>query len=765
MKLSIYNTFRIVLLAGMLLCAGHFRSAAQQYAVKVQVQLLQPVSPQLANLYSGTQPRMIITLLNIDLQKPSLSVRLRLTIKGGNAMLRNKDYGYYPSIQLDAGVPLRLTLDDLAPYFQISNLDATGISPSQLLENSRLPDGYYTFCVEVVEVNSGQVISASALGCSSPVWISTSQPPLLNLPLKGGGIAYREPLNLTFNWTPRHMSSANAAFQTEYEFTLSELWDTTIPPEAAFLNTAPLYQTITPATTLLYGPAQPQLIPGKRYAWRVKAKAKMGIDEYDVFLNNGYSEIYTFILQEDCQPPQQVLATVEKNVVTVSWLPQPKMSEYIVEYRESRDDAEWFNVKTSEDHVAIYDAIPGRSYEYRVGGYCVAETKTMGDLHGFKMPAKDSSVNKNCGLLPDIKLANQTAIKELKNGDQIMAGDFPVRLMTVSGAGTFQGTGYVMIPFLSDAKIKVKFNNITVNTNRQLLTGLILTTFDSLETQVVKVGDVIQAVKDLGSVVIDLAHLSIDADYILVKEMADEIRKIAEDELPQELKDKAIKAADKLENSKKEYDEAEKEYENATTPEEKAAAKDKMDKAKETFEEAKKEVDAIEKEKAKLVDVVTDLMVKAIRNLKKKYDQEKRTATESTLTKTRKELNELIAATKKALLNGAEIPADGAISPDAAIIFIDSTGVSGADDSDFSRLSEAYKKAEQEQNKLTAIDIFDRDITNKEYYNLLVQIFRINGAHLVDFINEEKKNNKTEAQIVDELSEKVENLIIELLSK
>ncbi|UPK71821.1 fibronectin type III domain-containing protein [Chitinophaga filiformis] len=766
MKISIHHTFRIALLAGMLLCAGYFRSAAQQYPVKVQVQLLQPVSPQLANLYSGTQARLIVTLLNTDLQKPSLSVRLRLTIKGGNALLRNKDYGYYPSLQLDAGIPLRLSMDDLAPYFQLNNLDASGISPSQLLQNSRLPDGYYTFCVEVIEMNSGQLVSNSNLGCSPPAWISTSQPPLLNLPLKGGGVAFREPLNITFNWTPRHMSSANAAFQTEYEFTLSELWDTTIAPEAAFLNTPPLYQTTTAATTLLYGPAQPPLIPGKRYAWRVKAKAKVGIDEYDVFLNNGYSEIYWFVLQENCQPPQQVLATIEKNIVTVSWLPQPKMSEYIVEYREAnKDDAAWFNVKTTDDHVAIYDAVPGRSYEYRVGGYCVAETKTMGDLHGFKMPAKDTALNKNCGLLPDIKLANQEPIKELKNGDQIMAGDFPVRLMTVSGAGTFQGTGYVMIPFLSDAKVKVKFNNITVNTSRQLLSGVIQTTFDSLETQVAKVDDVVQAVKDLGSVVIDLAHLTIDSDYLLVKELADEIRKLAEDELPQELKDRIVKAADNLEKAKKDYDEAKAAYDNAKTPEEKAAAKEKKDKAAQAFEDAKKEVDAVNKEKDAFVKSVTDLLVKAVKKLKADYNDSRRNKINEDYNASQKALNDLISETKSALLNGRPMPVDENKGKYSIVIAVDSVVVSKPGNDDFTKLSIAFKNAELQKNKVVVIDMFDQHITSKEYYAMVTQILRINGKNLVDYIIAERKDDVDDDEIVSNLKVQLEELITDLLNK
>jgi hypothetical protein len=736
------NTFRIALLAGILLCAGYFRSAAQKYPVRVQVQLLQPVSPQLVNLYTGTQARMIVTLLNTDLQNPTLSVRLRFTIKSGNTTLRNKDYGYYPTIQLDAGIPLRLSLDDLTPYFQLNNLDATGIPPSQLIPNIHLPDGYYTFCVEAIEVNSGQQVSNSAQGCSPPAWISMSQPPLLNLPVKGGGIAFREPLNIIFNWTPRHMSSANAAFQTEYEFTLTELWDTVIAPEAAFLNSPPLYQTTTATTTLLYGPAEPPLIPGKRYAWRVKAKAKMGVDEFDVFTNNGYSEIYWFVLQEDCQPPQQALATVQDNVVTVNWLPQPKMSEYILEYREAnKDGAEWFSMKTTEDHAAIYDAVPGKSYEYRVGGYCVAAIKTMGDL------------------------ANQERIKELKNGDQILAGDFPVRLTSVSGAGTYQGTGYVMIPFLSDTRVKVKFSNITVNTSHQLLSGVIQTTFDSLATKVVGVDEAIQTVKDLASVVNDLAHLTIDSDYLIVKELADEIRKLAEDGLPEDMKDRITKAADNLEQTKKNYDAAKAEYDNAKTPEEKAAAKEKKDKAAAAFDVAKKEVDAVNKEKDEFVKLVTDMLVNAVKELKSDYSDSRRAKINEDFNASRKALNDLISDTKKALLDGKALPVAGSQGNNAVLIVIDSVDVSAPEGDAFSKLSVAFKEAELQKNKMAVIDMFDQHISSKEYYAFITQVLRINGKNLVDYIVAERNDEVDDEVIVDNLKEELAGMITDLLNK
>ncbi|WP_170137620.1 fibronectin type III domain-containing protein [Chitinophaga dinghuensis] len=591
-------------------------SEAQNFPVTAQVQVLPPVSAQITSLYQGTRPKMIVTLINTDMRKPVLKVRLRFTIKGTLATLRNKDYAYYPPIELEAGVPLQLTLDDLAPYFKTDNLDISGIPSWQFAQTSKLPDGYYTYCVEVIETISGQQVSSPQLGCSPTVWITTSEPPLLNLPKKGETVAMRDPMNLIFNWTPRHMNSPNAAFQTQYEFTIAELWDTITPPEAAFSNTPPLYQEIVNTTTFLYGPVNPPLLPYKRYAWRVRAIAKQGLDEYDIFRNNGYSEIFYFSLQEDCQPPQMVASSVENGKITISWSPSPKMFEYRVEYREQgNSDASWFNMKTTDDRVTLYDVLPGRSYEYRVGGSCTEGITSFGDIRGFKVPQRDTALMSRCGLIPNINISNRTPIAQLVSGDMIFAGDFPVRIITVNGAGSYSGTGYVMVPFLGDQKVAVNFNGITVNTDRKLIGGVIMTTYDA-NKKLASVGEVVNAIKDLASVVNDLGRLSLDMNYLDYKKITEELRKMAEDELPQELKDRVIAAADKMDKAKTDYDQAKKEYDEATTPEEKSKAKEKMKAAQSQLEEAKKEVEAVNKEKQKLIKAASDLIIKAIKSLK-----------------------------------------------------------------------------------------------------------------------------------------------------
>ena len=80
----------------------------------------------------------------------------------------------------------------------------------------------------------------------------------------------------------------------------------------------------------------------------------------------------------------------------------------------------------------------------------------------------------NCGVLTAaINIKNQSPIQTLHTGDVIMAGDFPVKLLQVSGNGNFTGSGYVTIPIIGQANVKVRFASIGVNTDKQLISGII----------------------------------------------------------------------------------------------------------------------------------------------------------------------------------------------------------------------------------------------------------------------------------------------------
>ena len=83
--------------------------------------------------------------------------------------------------------------------------------------------------------------------------------------------------------------------------------------------------------------------------------------------------------------------------------------------------------------------------------------------------------NPHCGEAPVIDLSNKTPIESLKVGDTIMAGDFPIVLLEVTGSGgTFSGKGSVEIPWISRLlRFAVKFEGIGVNTDKRLISGQI----------------------------------------------------------------------------------------------------------------------------------------------------------------------------------------------------------------------------------------------------------------------------------------------------
>lgn len=485
---------------------------AQQYPVQIVPQLLPPYTLNVSDYYNGTNEKLVLLLTNTDLNKPTLQVRLRMSIQGQAAKLISRDNVYYPAITLDGGVPTRITLGDLAPYFNADNLIFEGITRAQYVQSGKLPEGFYQFCFEAVEVNSGQLVGRSSCAMA---WISLSDPPLLNLPRKTESIVYKDPQNIIFQWTPRNYNSPTSAFNTEYEFTLVEIWDNGLAPEAAFGTAQPLYRTTTQATTLLYGPGEPLLLSGHKYAWRVRAQQTNGASGSDAWRNNGYSEIYWFNCQSDCAAPLNVQHELSGGRATITWSSNPNQTSFTVDYREKgQNGSTWYNSATTANRMMLYDLKKDKTYEYRVGGTCDnGLTYTYSDIKTLVMAGTDSAVNTDCGMLvAEENIKNRTPIQTLLTGDVITAGDFPVKLLQVSGQGAFTGAGYVTVPFIGQSRVKVRFTGITVNTDKQLIGGIIETTYDPKESQIGNLDEVIDGGGGVGIVVdgVDTAGYYVD---------------------------------------------------------------------------------------------------------------------------------------------------------------------------------------------------------------------------------------------------------------
>lgn len=467
---------------------------AQTFPVTISTQINQPSPIYWSNYADATtsnSPIKIQIVLN-DLTISNRQVRIKCYWQGNGISFMNNDFvvGAQP-LFLEGGVPLQLTNVNLAPYFEFQNI--VGITPNQYAQ--AMPEGIYTFSVEVYDVATGQKLSRKS---NVTAVIFQNEPPLLNLPLNKASIMQQNIQNIVFSWTPRQINVSNV----EYQFDLVEIWDQYTPVQNAFAYSPPIYTTTTRATTLQYGVAEPQLIPGKRYAWRIKAKALVGAEEIGVFKNNGYSEIFAFSYDVYCTPPLQIATDgVSQDQVKVTWSGALDNYDYQVNYREKNADSQWYTAVTPREFVTLANLKPNTTYEYTVGAACEKGKYVHSGLQEFTTLAKDEIAFAGCGIKPDPKdLANQNPLPNLLPNDVVTAGDFPIVVIKSSGSnGRFTGEGYVTLPFLekfralidaSDAlvgekvnigqfsRIRITFDNIGINTDFKLISGEIIASYD-----------------------------------------------------------------------------------------------------------------------------------------------------------------------------------------------------------------------------------------------------------------------------------------------
>ncbi|WP_083629193.1 fibronectin type III domain-containing protein [Tenacibaculum agarivorans] len=464
---------------------------AQTFPVQVTPQLIPSYSAKLSDYTTITSEKLFANILLTDVNEVGRRVRLKMYIEGQGLSITTQDVvnGAAP-IFVDGGVNLRLSNLDLQPYFQLNNL--LGITPQQY--NNPLPDGAYTYCFEVYDFFTGRLLSNR--GCTT-IFILKSDPPFLNLPFRDNIVNATNPQNVLFTWTPRHSNLSDV----QYEFTLKELWDNQ-NPQAIFLGSIPFYQTTTRSTTLLVGPEAPQMIPGKVYGWQVRAFVSDGIEETSVFKNDGRSEIFWFKYLEDCLPPSFVISqALTAESVRIEWQTSDHI-KYRIQYRKKGfGDNDWFEVDSYTTDGNIYNLEPDTVYEFRVGGECTPLSGfAYSNIQEFTTPTNDEAAYYNCGLTPQIDIKNQDPLPSLKVNEAFTAGDFPVITREVSGGnGSFSGWGYITLPFLENLKeiidaaniasggeinigkytrIKVKFENVRINTSKQLIEGVVVTDYD-----------------------------------------------------------------------------------------------------------------------------------------------------------------------------------------------------------------------------------------------------------------------------------------------
>lgn len=446
---------------------------SQQYPVQVTTTLAPPYSLYLSD-YTAIGSNNLQVLVNLlELDRPNLQIKFRITIEGAGITLRTSPAFMPRPLNIQGGVPELFTGADLTSYFNPDHLDFTGITRAAFKRSGQLPEGFYTFTLEVLEYNRNVRISNQSI---SYAWIVLNDPPLLNTPFNGDKLIATDPQNIMFSWTPRHMASPNAAFSTEYEFRFVEMYPGQTNPDIAIRSSNSIYTTTTNLTSLNYGIIEPTLMPGKRYAFRVRAYDTSG---RDLFKNDGYSETYVFQYGDACGTFEGIAArTLDPQRARISWEPEQHHTGGVINYRKKGKE-EWFTQDVNGSYGIVAQLAGQTTYEYQLTPQCGTILGEKSPMMTFTTPEVDES-GFVCGApIPEFNGSDIPLMKPLLPLDVIQVGDWTVNLLNVSanGDGTYGGAGYAAVPNFNLANVRVVFDRILVNEDYQVVAGDIKTVY------------------------------------------------------------------------------------------------------------------------------------------------------------------------------------------------------------------------------------------------------------------------------------------------
>ena len=491
----------------LLLTLLSFTLQAQQYPVDIQIFVTPPYPQSLRGYADSFEQKIQAHFLLKDLSTAGRPFALRFSLENfqGQTIAQTPDYITPYLVNLSPGVRRTLTNIDFKSLLRYENL--YGINEATY--NGLLPEGTYFIGLSLYDVATGRPVSNKG---RAMIQVRRYSPPVLTMPQKGEVLTKKNAFqNILFQWMPRDI----APFM-QYEFTLKEVWDLALVPEEAFMSGRLVYQTKTNAPALQYTNMMPILLENKRYVWQVRALTNnpANPNEQSYFRNNGNSETFYFDLVSNCEAPRMLTAMTESTSAQLRWSAQAMMPNqeypYKVMYRERGKS--WKSQKVSMPYAKVIGLKRGRTYIYKVGVACglnaANSTSVFGeDSYVYSTEQEfttteqiDEKSQVQCGVKPEIRIKNTEPLQDnLYPNTTFRAGDFPVTVLNATGSnGVYSGEGYVKVPYLQDTKIKVVFNGIKLNTERQLIDGKLVTTYDETERNVVEVskeiGDIIKEI-------------------------------------------------------------------------------------------------------------------------------------------------------------------------------------------------------------------------------------------------------------------------------
>lgn len=283
----------------------------QLFPVTANMQLNSPSTTYLTEMTALGSDQLSVDLFFNDFRESFYDVRLRLSIEGNGISLVTSPNFVPPPLRIFPGAN-GLTGSDLADYLNPNNMLINGMAPATLQAGgSGLPEGIYTFCVQVFDYRRPEV--ALSINSCAPKLLRKNYPPNLVFPACGSTLtATGQIQDILFQW----QSNTDLSIQTIYELSIVEVPPGMNPDDAMngtgtkILDAEPVLGTSFP-----YGPDQLPLEVGKRYAYRIRATDAFGATTFE---NMGLSPTCNFYYGVDANGTVPLVSPVFDELVSVT---------------------------------------------------------------------------------------------------------------------------------------------------------------------------------------------------------------------------------------------------------------------------------------------------------------------------------------------------------------------------------------------------------------------------------------------------------------
>lgn len=259
----------------------------QSLPIRITITIAPPFPTSLT--YYGDHPeQVIINVTNTTRLEQSFRLVGSITGTDNNVKILTKDRGASDIITLNPNESRLLTVPEIQNLFDSQKFTYTGITYNRAQIDDGLPEGTYEVCGYAVDPFQTNVLKGEQT-CSNPIFVTNLEPPIIINPLPDAQVMEMPVQNIVFTWT----LPASAPPQTDYTFRMVEIMGNLNPNNAIQAATTPIFfEKTVQFNTLLYGPADPPLTVGKKYAYMVTARDPLG---KAVFRNGGRSAVQTFM--------------------------------------------------------------------------------------------------------------------------------------------------------------------------------------------------------------------------------------------------------------------------------------------------------------------------------------------------------------------------------------------------------------------------------------------------------------------------------------